>query len=181
MKKNTVFNFLMAITLSLAVSACSSTRHPHSRGGDQGGAGAYGDADGGAYSEGMGGEGGGFQPSANCHVPSSGGNTESYYFEYDRSDVHPNDLSRLQAIAQQAANQSGKIRVEGNTDRRGSPEYNIGLGWRRANAVASVLEQSGVSRNRINTNSNGAEKPIAFGESDDDFQCNRRVDVTEKE
>jgi peptidoglycan-associated lipoprotein len=182
-KKNSLIKNTLIAALVLSMAACSSTRHRGGSGSDLGADGSIGGAGGGAgagaYAEGAGG-GAGFQPSANCNVPQTGGKTHPVYFAYDKSEVHPDDMSRLQALAGSLGASHVKMNVVGNTDNRGSREYNIALGWRRANAVATVLEQAGVSKQQVNTNSNGAEKPIAFGTSEDDFQCNRRVDVTEK-
>lgn len=175
-KKHSVIKNILVGTALLTLVACSSTRH-HGDGSEDGmGGGANGN---GVYTEGLG-SGSGFQPSTSCNVPQLGGKTQSYYFAYDKSDVHPDDVNRLQSLASHLAAGNTKINVVGNTDNRGSREYNIALGWRRANAIASTLEQGGVSKQRVNTNSNGAEKPIAFGTSEDDFQCNRRVDIVEK-
>jgi peptidoglycan-associated lipoprotein len=174
------FSFIKKITtaaLVLSLAACTTTHHGHGDDSDLGpNAMGQDGANGGTYTSGVG-TAGGFQPNATCNVPSNGGKTQSYYFSYDNSDVHPEDMSRLQSLA---TGHHGALRVVGNTDNRGSREYNVALGWRRAHAVSAALEQAGVSKQQINTNSNGAEKPIAFGTSENDYQCNRRVDVTEK-
>jgi peptidoglycan-associated lipoprotein len=158
----------------IGLAACSSSRHgagsPVTDANGMGGAG-------GTYTQGLGGNGG-FQPSTSCNVPqTSGYKTAAYYFEFDNSDVNSADTDRLHSLAQSLAAGNSSVRVVGNTDSRGSREYNVALGWRRANAVTSSLQQNGVPKSRITTDSNGAEKPIAFGSSDEDFQCNRRVDV----
>lgn len=174
---STIRHVLIAASL-LTLAACSSTRHGSDDIGAPGSIG--GEGSGGAYTEGMGG-GSGFQPSTSCNVPqTSGFNTQAYYFAYDSSDVNSADINRLQSLASNIGASHSNIRVVGNTDNRGSREYNIALGWRRANAVAASLQQSGVGKQQITTNSNGAEKPIAFGTSEDDYQCNRRVDVVYK-
>jgi len=155
----------------LALAACSSHRNGNGANiadanGMNGGMGANG-----AYAQGMGG-GAGFQPSANCNAPAG---KEAFYFDFDSNTPHQEDMSRIAALAQNG----GKFRVVGNTDDMGSREYNMALGWRRADAVATILEQHGASKQQVTTNSNGAEKPIAFGNSDDDRQCNRRVDISQ--
>ncbi len=161
----------------VGLAACSSSRH---------GAGSpvtdanggYGAGAGGAYAQGLGG-GSGFQPSTSCNVPQTAGfYTQSYYFQFDESNVNSADINRIQSLGGPLAADHSAIRVVGNTDSRGSREYNMALGWRRANAVSSTLEQYGVTKSQITVDSNGAEKPIAFGTSDEDYQCNRRVDVT---
>jgi peptidoglycan-associated lipoprotein len=176
--QSTLIKKIALIAMVLSLAACSTTRH--SKGGDDndmGGNYGLGGNGNGTYTEGAG--TGGFQPAGteNCNVPSEGGKTQSYYFAYDSSEVHADDMSRLQAFA---SNSHGALRIVGNTDNHGSREYNVALGWRRANSVSSALKQAGVSAQKINTSSNGAEKPIAFGTSNEDYQCNRRVDVTEK-
>jgi len=172
---NIITKSIFVGTVVLGLAACSTTgSRGAGSGSDMYGEGGMGANGGGAYSEGMG-NGGGFQPATNCNVPANA--TQSYYFDYDSSGVHPDDTTRLSALANNLAANSAKVKVVGNTDNRGSREYNIALGWRRADAVASALEQAGVSKNNVNKNSNGAEKPIAFGDSADDYQCNRRVDV----
>ncbi len=175
MKIQSTLKHALIVASIITLSACSSTRHGS---GDAGAPGAIGGEGAGGYTEAVGG-GAGFQPSTSCNVPqTAGSNTQAYYFEYDKNDVHSEDMGRLQSLASSVGASHSTVRVIGNTDNRGSREYNVALGWRRANAVAAVLKQSGVSA--INTTSNGAEKPIAFGASDSDFQCNRRVDVIYK-
>lgn len=170
MKINTVIKTCALGVCVIGLTACSSTRHGGGAGvtDGSGGPGANG-----AYAQGYDGNSG-FQPSVSCNVP---GNAQAYYFEFNSNDVHSEDLARLQGQAQKLAGNNAHISVVGNTDSRGSREYNVALGWRRANAVSEALQQGGISKGQIATNSNGAEKPIAFGTSEDDYQCNRRVDV----
>jgi peptidoglycan-associated lipoprotein len=68
------------------------------------------------------------------------------------------------------------MRIDGHTDERGSREYNIGLGERRANAVRNVMVLKGVSEDRIVTVSYGKEKPIALGHAEESWQQNRRAE-----
>lgn len=172
MKINHIIKGMLLVVVVMTFAACSSTK------GGRGGAGGYGsgaDAYGGgqeAYGQGSGGSG--FYGGANCNVSQA---QQAYYFDFDSNAVHPEDRARLQAAAQNTANSQSKVRVVGNTDNRGSREYNVALGWRRADAVSSTLEQYGVSKQQIATTSNGAEKPVAYGNSEQDYQCNRRVDV----
>ncbi len=69
------------------------------------------------------------------------------------------------------------VRLEGNTDDRGSREYNVALGERRARAVLDALMQYGVPSSQVTVVSFGAEKPAAGGEDESSYQCNRRVDL----
>src|SRR3990167_8472743 len=75
---------------------------------------------------------------------------QTYYFAFDSSEMRSEDMKALMIQANyMAAHPSATIRLEGNTDNRGSREYNIGLGWRRDQTVARVLEQQGVRPNQI--------------------------------
>ena len=185
MKHTAIWRTILISATAFTLAACSTTGH---HGGDGSGSdndtskdGLGGGGSTGAYSQGLGANAsGGFQPSVSCNVPQSNGKTSPYYFEYNKSDIHAEDMSRLQSSASSFATSHTRLHIVGNTDNRGSREYNIALGWHRANAVATALEQAGVNKTQISTNSNGAEKPISFGTSDNDFQCNRRVDVQEK-
>jgi peptidoglycan-associated lipoprotein len=110
-----------------------------------------------------------------CH-PSMG--KDHYYFDFDQDIIRDDDMTSLRnQIDYLVAHNSTKVRVEGNTDERGSKEYNIALGYRRAKAVARILEQGGIASNRIRIVSYGEEKPISFGHDESFWQCNRRVDL----
>jgi peptidoglycan-associated lipoprotein len=69
------------------------------------------------------------------------------------------------------------VRLEGHADERGSREYNIGLGERRAQAVRRVLLIQGASASQISTVSFGEERPAAFGSDEGAWAQNRRVEV----
>lgn len=163
---NRLLSSIVLAFFVISLAACA-----HHKGGEGSGAGAAG----GAYAQGVG-EGSGYDVGANCNVPQTPGfKTASFYFDYDKNDIHAQDMSRLQDLAQSLAANHAAVRVNGNTDDRGSREYNMALGWRRANAVLALLKQGG--SNSLTANSYGAEKPIAYGTTEQDFQCNRRVDV----
>tara|TARA_R110000868_G_scaffold8205_7_gene42751 strand:- start:64350 stop:64922 length:573 start_codon:yes stop_codon:yes gene_type:complete len=102
----------------------------------------------------------------------------SYHFKFNSVDVIG---VNLQAVKAQGIYLSGHpeltVLLEGNTDIRGSREYNIGLGWRRAQAVSRVLMSEGVAQQQIRMVSYGAEKPVAMGNTNDDYAKNRRVDL----
>lgn len=106
------------------------------------------------------------------------GCNQIYYFDYDSSTVHEEDQASINVQAKYlTAHPKAKVRLEGNTDNRGSREYNIALGERRANRVAECLKSNGVASNQIKTVSFGAQKPVAFGSNDEDYQLNRRVEL----
>ena len=100
------------------------------------------------------------------------------YFDFDKSEIKPeyNDL-----ITAHARNLTGhpnlRIKLEGNTDERGTREYNIGLGERRAQAVRRALMLQGVAENQITTVSYGAERPAAEGDDESAWAQNRRVEM----
>jgi peptidoglycan-associated lipoprotein len=126
------------------------------------------------YDEGFG-EAGAGNVHTVCH-PSIG--NDHYYFDFDQDIIHEEDMAALKnQIDYLVAHNNVKVRVEGNTDERGSKEYNVALGHRRAKAVSRALSQSGIATNRIKVISYGEEKPISLGHEEGSWQCNRRVDL----
>ena len=98
------------------------------------------------------------------------------YFDFDRSDVQPQFAEIIQAHGNYLiANPSVKVLIEGHADERGTPEYNIALGERRAKAVEKYLQRMGVSPNQMSVVSYGEEKPIDFSHTDEGFAKNRRA------
>ena len=106
------------------------------------------------------------------------GCNQIYYFEFDKSTVHEEDHASIEVQGQYlSAHPNAKVRVEGHTDNRGSREYNIALGERRAKSVSDLLKLNGASSNQIKIVSYGAQKPAAFGDTEEDYQLNRRVEL----
>lgn len=104
--------------------------------------------------------------------------TQTLYFDYDRSKVDAKYLELLQAHANYLIkNPSATVKVEGHCDERGTPEYNIALGERRAKAVAQYLQSLGVSASQISTVSYGEEKPIDLSRTTEGFTKNRRAEL----
>jgi peptidoglycan-associated lipoprotein len=102
----------------------------------------------------------------------------SFYFLFDKNNVNPKDIPIIKAHARYLLkNPRAKVLLEGNTDSRGSREYNVALGQRRANAVKNILRMQGVSNRQIRTISYGAEKPVALGRTESAYRLNRRVDL----
>lgn len=106
------------------------------------------------------------------HVAANG---RVYYFDYDSNAVHESDKPAIASNASKIASDSGNGLLEGHTDPRGSREYNIGLGERRAKAVAQLMTEHGVSPKQLRVVSYGAEKPASPGASEADYQQDRRV------
>lgn len=97
------------------------------------------------------------------------------YFGFNKFDVDPQYDQLLNAQAQYL-NQSGKnVVIEGHTDPRGTPEYNIALGQRRADAVKNYLSQKGVPAGQLSTLSYGEEKPAVLGNTEADYAKDRRA------
>lgn len=102
--------------------------------------------------------------------------TKTIYFDFDQSSIRSEFLDVLRAHAGYLnSNRSASVLIEGHADERGSREYNIGLGERRANAVKRFLEAEGVSSSQINTISYGEERPAAVGNDEVSWAENRRA------
>ena len=98
------------------------------------------------------------------------------YFAYDSSEIQPEYVPIVAAHATYLTKYpAARIRLEGNTDERGSCEYNIGLGERRAQAVRKALMLQGVTDAQIATVSYGEERPAADGHDEAAYAQNRRV------
>src|SRR5262249_37870867 len=95
-------------------------------------------------------------------------------FDYDKADIKPESVSVLQSNATWLKNNPNvRFTVEGHCDERGSEEYNLGLGDRRANAVKEFLVGQGVPANRIMTISYGEERPVCPDKIEACFSINR--------
>ena len=100
------------------------------------------------------------------------------YFDFDSSVLKSSALTALEVQARYLIDHpTVKVLIAGNTDERGSREYNIGLGQRRALSVTRFLRAKGVSKQQMLTVSFGAEKPVAFGHSEVDYAKNRRAEL----
>lgn len=100
------------------------------------------------------------------------------YFDFDQADIKQEYRQIIQAHAEYlTANGNARIVLEGHTDERGSREYNMGLGERRANAVRSLFTLQGVAGSQIGTVSFGEERPVAMGQNEDSWRLNRRVEI----
>ena len=101
---------------------------------------------------------------------------ESVYFDFDKSDLRQDARDVLNKNAEALkAKADVKIKIEGNCDERGSAEYNIGLGDRRATAAKDFLAQLGVPGDRVKLVSYGKEKPQCTESNEECWQKNRRV------
>jgi peptidoglycan-associated lipoprotein len=102
----------------------------------------------------------------------------SVYFDFDKYEVKPEYRALAEAHATYLKDHpSASIKIEGNADDRGSREYNLSLGQKRAVAVKKVINLLGVSDSQIETVSFGEEKPKAAGEDEASWAENRRSDI----
>jgi peptidoglycan-associated lipoprotein len=102
----------------------------------------------------------------------------TFYFEFDRSDLSAEDRDTLVHHANRLkAEPNRRIRLEGHADERGTREYNLALGERRAQAVERYLQVQGVSASQLETISYGEEQPAATGTTEAAYSQNRRVEM----
>jgi peptidoglycan-associated lipoprotein len=100
------------------------------------------------------------------------------YFDFDSSEVKAEFAATIAAHGKRLAGDRGlKVRLEGNTDERGSAEYNVALGERRAQAVKRALLLQGATDGQLTTVSYGEERPVAEGHDESAWAQNRRVEI----
>lgn len=166
MQLNKVLKGLMLALPILAVAACSSTSNKDN---DQSGLGGNG----GMLNGGSGNSSADEQARLTMQELQR---NNIVYFDFDRYDVRSDFAQMLDAHAAfLRSNPSFKVTVEGHADERGTPEYNIALGERRASAVKMYLQGKGVSSDQIAIVSYGKEKPAVLGHDEAAFSKNRRA------
>jgi len=100
------------------------------------------------------------------------------YFEFDKFNLNSKSLQTLKStVSAMRNNESIRITIAGHADERGTREYNLALGQRRADAVKDYLVLSGIDKNRISTKSFGEERPMSFGSDEDSYSKNRRAEI----
>ena len=136
---------------------------------------SYGSEDG-AETDGMDGSGLGAGEEID-YDPSQGELASIIFFDFDSSELRPEDADTVARHAMQLANDSQlNVRLEGHADERGSREYNIGLGERRAQTIRRMLLIQGASAGQISTVSFGEERSAAMGSNEEAWSQNRRVE-----
>jgi len=169
---------LLIVTLATACSGPSkSTVDEGAAGATQaGGAASSGVGEAGA---GQGGAmGGGTTGGSALGGPGASQENRIIFFEFDRFDIKSEYDAILQAHARYlAANPASRVRLEGHADERGSREYNIGLGEKRAQSVRNVLLLQGAVSDQIATVSFGEERPAVIGSDEEAWSLNRRVEI----
>ncbi|ACT07723.1 MULTISPECIES: peptidoglycan-associated lipoprotein Pal [Dickeya] len=164
MQFNKVLKGLMLALPVLAIAACSSNKHANN---DQS------SLNGGAGME----NGGNMSSAEQARLQMQELQRNNIvYFDLDKYDIRPDFAQMLDAHAAfLRSNPSYKVTVEGHADERGTPEYNIALGERRANAVQMYLQGKGVSADQISVVSYGKEKPAVLGHDEAAWSKNRRA------
>jgi peptidoglycan-associated lipoprotein len=99
------------------------------------------------------------------------------YFDYNQSQIRPDQTASLDAnVAYLKQHDKDKVFIEGNTDERGTTEYNFALGSRRAEAIQAYFIQRGIAADRVSVGSKGEEQPAVPGHNEAAFAKNRRCE-----
>jgi peptidoglycan-associated lipoprotein len=166
---------VLLLSLALGVSGCASKKAkpeaPVASESTAAGAGAAGANGAGANA--------GANPDDEAAGPQGGSlATRIVYFDFDSSEIKGAGTDVVAAHAKYlASHQSIRVRLEGHTDERGSREYNIGLGERRAQAVRRALLLQGATDAQLSTVSYGEERPAVSGHDEAAWAKNRRVEI----
>ncbi|HAF3597924.1 TPA: peptidoglycan-associated lipoprotein Pal, partial [Salmonella enterica] len=168
MQLNKVLKGLMIALPVMAIAACSSNKNASNDGSEGGmlnGAGTGMDSNGSGNMS--------SEEQARLQMQQLQQNN-IVYFDLDKYDIRSDFAAMLDAHANfLRSNPSYKVTVEGHADERGTPEYNISLGERRANAVKMYLQGKGVSADQISIVSYGKEKPAVLGHDEAAYAKNR--------
>jgi peptidoglycan-associated lipoprotein len=107
-------------------------------------------------------------------------NVKTIYFDFDRYDIRPGDAKTLEADAAWLKTHDVLILIEGQCDERGTVEYNLALGDRRARAAMNHLVALGIAADRISTVSYGKERPVCDAHDESCWALNRRAHIVVK-
>jgi peptidoglycan-associated lipoprotein len=176
MQTEKIFKFGMAMLLTLTLAACASSDTDETSGSDVIDSSNSSSGSGSATSSGAGGSSS--LTTAQMEERDAAMDTTVFYFEFDRSDLSAEARAALVYHANYLKdNPSARYRLEGHADERGTREYNLALGERRAQAVERYLQVQGVSSNQLETISYGEENPVDPGTSEAAYSRNRRVEI----
>ena len=118
------------------------------------------------------------QPQAAATQSSASVSKRSVYYDFDKYDVRNDQRGTVEANAKYLVqNPAMKVRIEGNADERGSREYNLALGQRRAESVQKAMSLLGVPSARMEAVSYGKERPVKTGHDEESWAENRRSDI----
>ncbi len=116
------------------------------------------------------------QPGSQSHFASAMAGADTILFDTDRFNIDSEDAAALRRQAEYLLQHtSARATVEGHADERGTRDYNLALGERRANAAKNYLVSLGVPESRLSTVSQGEERPVATGSNDAAWARNRRA------
>ena len=169
-----ILTIVPILALLLLVGGCASTPGEGSAG-DGTSTGGFGSGDGATTAGAV--EGGSWTGSA-LDDPASPLSTRVIHFDFDVSEIRADYRDVVIAHGEYlAANPTVTVTIEGRTDERGSREYNVGLGERRANAVKRLMLAQGAFETQIVTVSYGEERPLALGSDEAAWAQNRRAEI----
>ena len=103
---------------------------------------------------------------------------QTVYFGYDSDALNADSQSSLSSLARYLKSSKGSVQIEGHCDERGSTQYNLALGERRAQSVKQYLMELGVDGNKVSVISYGEEKPAVEGHDESSWSQNRRAEFT---
>ena len=174
---NRILGIAALLTLSLCLAACpgkkAGVKPPASGGETVAGSSATTNAAGDSTT-GQGKE----MPGLTGSSGDAGVTKSTIYFDFDSSEIRAEFAATLSTHGKQlATDRTLHVRLEGNTDERGSAEYNVALGERRAQAVKKALLLQGASASQLTTISYGEERPVADGHDESAWAQNRRVEI----
>ena len=176
MQTQNVFKVGMAVLLTLTLAACASSDTEDMGDVDTGMTSSSSTSGGSASSSGVDTNGG--LSAAQVRERDNALAMTVFYFEFDRSDLSAEARAALVHHANYLKeNPSRRYRLEGHADERGTREYNLALGERRAQAVERYLQVQGVSSNQLETISYGEENPVDPGTTEAAYARNRRVEI----
>ncbi len=108
--------------------------------------------------------------------------TERIHFDFNQADIHPDETAKLQRVGRcLKADHALHVTIEGNADERGTEDWNLALGDKRATAVENYLEQLGVSKAQLKTVSYGKDRPLCSQHNEECWAKNRRAALKPKE
>jgi peptidoglycan-associated lipoprotein len=164
---NSLMRYGLALAVAANLAACATSK-PEDQAGTTGGAAGNQAATPGSA--------GGGQPASAAGVAMPSG--RSVYYDFDRSDLRAESRALIEANARYLREHPAtKVRIEGNADERGSSEYNLALGQRRAEVVENTLKLLGIPESRMEAVSFGKEKPRKTGHDETSWAENRRSDL----
>lgn len=169
MKIRSIAKLGLVISCAVLVTACSKA---------PGGAGGMGD-NGGLSAHGLGLSGSFAGQEAGEMYTTNAPHNQIYLFSYDDSGLNNKYVASVNAQADYLKSHPGaRVLIAGHTDERGSREYNVALGERRANTVADILRMAGVERQQVRVVSYGKERPANLGHDEASHAQNRRAELT---